>query len=359
MVVGVRSGPSRSPRDVGFRAWPSNVVPLAIYHGYGNVNAEDTLSMDRMLGKTVPWGHGFLDQTSFANLASSVGLVGSGSGGAIASHKRMGRSNVVVSVPLATNTAGQALSDVAAGTWDAAFTAAAQNILALGYPAPVIRIGWEFNLGPVYWAWGVNDATSSTNYKAAFRRAVLNSFRVVMPDCKICWCINPGVGAYDPVLSYPGDDVVDYIGIDAYDTSQHAATAGADGVNASIRWTRDVVGSLASTDDGTTAPYGLAWLASFGASHSKGICIPEWGCVYQPGNANHNCADDPTYITNMLNWIVANNVVFHGYFESNSTPTSLNYSLSRSTNIVGVAPFYPLDNKPNSAAAFKAFYDQY
>jgi len=346
---------SRSPRDFGFKDWPSSLAPLAIYHGYGNVNAEDTLSMDRMLGKTVPWGHGFLDQTSFANLASSVGLVGSGSGGAIASHKRMGRTNVVVSVPLATNTAGQALSDVAAGTWDAAFTAAAQAILALGYSAPVIRIGWEFQIS---WPWQVTDATSSANYIAAFRR-VAGLFRAVMPNCKICWCINPGVGAYDPVLSYPGDAYVDYVGIDAYDSSQHAATEGADGVNASIRWTRDVVGSLASTDDGTTAPYGLAWLDAFCTAHNKGPCIPEWGCIYQPGNANHNCADDPTYITNMLNWIVAHNVLFHGYFESNSTPTSLNYSLSRSANIVGVPPFYPLDNKPNAAAAFKAFYDQY
>jgi len=355
MVLGVRSGPSRSPRDVNLHTWPASLAPLAIYHGYGSVNAEDTLSMDRMINKKVPWGHGFLDQASFANLANSVGLLGSGSGGAIASHARMGRSNVVVSVPLATNTAGQALSDVAAGTWDASFTAMANAVLALGYTAPVFRLGWEFQIS---WAWQVTDATSSTNYKAAFQR-VYGLLKAVIPGCKVCWCINPGVGAYDPVLSYPGDAYVDYIGIDAYDSSQHAATAGADGVNASIRWTRDVVGSLASTDDGTTAPYGLAWLASFGTAHNKGICIPEWGCIYQPGNANHNCADDATYITNMLNWIVANNVVFHGYFESNSTPTTQNYSLSRSTNIVGVAPLYPLDNKPLSAAAFKAFYDQY
>jgi len=346
---------TRSYKDFGLRPWPNSLAPLAIYHGYGNVNAEDTLTMDRMLNKVVPWGHGFVDQADFANLSSSVGSVSSGSGGAIASHLRMGRTNVVVSVPLATNTASQALSDVAAGTHDSRFTAMANAILALGLTAPVFRLGWEFQIS---WPWQVTDSTSSANYIAAFRR-VVGLLRAVIPNCKICWCINPGVGAYDPVLSYPGDSYVDYIGIDAYDSSQHAATQGADGVNADIRWTRDVVGSLASTDDGTTAPYGLAWLASFGASHSKGICIPEWGCIYQPGNVNHNCADDPTYITNMLNWIVANNVVFHGYFESNSTPTTLNYSLSRSTNIIGVAPFYPLDNKPNSAAAFKAFYDQY
>ena len=117
--------------------------------------------------------------------------------------------NVVWSVPLTVK--GTALGDVADGMHDAEFEAAAKAI-SEAQPNAIIRLGWEMNLASMPWSAKGQEA----DYIKAFRR-VVQIFRRHSNGFKYDWC--PGWGSQDSPadLAYPGDDVVDYIGLDVYD----------------------------------------------------------------------------------------------------------------------------------------------
>ncbi len=117
--------------------------------------------------------------------------------------------NVVWSVPLTVK--GTPLADVADGLHDAEFEAAASAI-SEAQPKAIIRLGWEMNLGSMAWFAKGQEA----DYIKAFRR-VVGIFRRHSNGFKYDWC--PGWGPQDSPadLAYPGDDVVDYIGLDVYD----------------------------------------------------------------------------------------------------------------------------------------------
>ena len=117
--------------------------------------------------------------------------------------------NVVWSVPLTVT--GTRLADVANGLHDVDFEIAARAI-ADAQPRAIIRLGWEMNLSQMGWfAKGQED-----DYIAAFRR-VVGIFRRYSSEFKFDWC--PGWGPQETPadLAYPGDDFVDYIGLDVYD----------------------------------------------------------------------------------------------------------------------------------------------
>ncbi len=191
--------------------------------------------------------------------------------------------NVVWSVPLTVK--GTPLKEVADGLHDAEFEAAARAI-SEAQPNAVIRLGWEMNLVSMAWFAKGHEA----DYIAAFRR-VVQIFRRHSIGFKYDWC--PGWGAQDcPAdLAYPGDDVVDYIGLDVYDFKYEGS--------AGQRWQKFYL----------NAPFGLLWHREFAASHGKPMSYPEWGVG--------NFGDNPLFIQNMHDWFVANadNIAYAAYFD--------------------------------------------
>jgi hypothetical protein len=191
--------------------------------------------------------------------------------------------NVVWSVPLTVK--GTALADVAAGMHDAEFEAAARAI-SEAQPHAIIRLGWEMNLGSMAWFAKGQEA----DYIAAFRR-VVGIFRRYSGDFKYDWC--PGWGPQDSAadLAYPGDDVVDYIGLDVYDFKY-------DGT-AQERWNTFYLKS----------PFGLEWHRDFAARHGKRMSYPEWGVG--------NFGDNPFFVQRMHDWFVENdnNIAYAAYFD--------------------------------------------
>jgi hypothetical protein len=191
--------------------------------------------------------------------------------------------NVVWSVPLTVK--GTPLADVADGLHDAAFEAAAQAI-ADAQPKAIIRLGWEMNLATMAWFAGGHEA----DYVSAFRR-VVGIFRRHSVEFKIDWC--PGWGPQDSAadLAYPGDDVVDVIGLDIYDFKYEGSPE--------ARWDQFYL----------KAPFGLEWHRGFAARHNKPMSYPEWG-VGQFG-------DNPLFIEKMHGWLAGHrdSIAYAAYFD--------------------------------------------
>ena len=116
-------------------------------------------------------------------------------------------------------------------------------------------------------------------------------FRRYSNDFKYDWC--PGWGPQDSPadLAYPGDDVVDYIGLDVYDFKHEGSVE--------ERWNTFYL----------KAPFGLEWHRDFAARHGKPMSYPEWGVG--------NFGDNPYFIQQMHDWFVANqqNIAYAAYFD--------------------------------------------
>jgi hypothetical protein len=190
--------------------------------------------------------------------------------------------NVVWSIPLTVK--GTPLTDVADGLHDAEFEAAAKAI-SQAQPKAIIRLGWEMNIGESVWfTKGQEDS-----YIRAFRR-VVGIFRRYSSDFTFDWC--PGWGPQDSPadLAYPGDDVVDIIGLDIYDFKLEGSPQ--------ERWDTYYL----------KAPFGLQWQRDFAGLHGKRMSYPEWGV----GHAG----DNPFFIQQMHDWLVNNaaDIAYAAYF---------------------------------------------
>jgi hypothetical protein len=186
------------------------------------------------------------------------------------------------SIPLTMNNIP--LAWVAAGNYDTYFIEAAQ-VVAKYYPNSIIRIGWEFNGDWMPW----KAAGHEQDYINAFRR-VAKIFKGVSAGFTIDWCPNEGVQSVDPELVYPGDDVVDIIGMDYYDDNWNTSAE---------RWAFHL-----------TEPRGLNWHAQFAATHAKPMSYPEFG--------SGKSGDDPYFVAQMNAWVLSHNVLYAQYWSSNS-----------------------------------------
>ena len=99
----------------------------------------------------------------------------------------------------------------------------------------------------------------------------------------------------DPYSGYPGDDYVDFLGLEAFDMYPP---------------THDE----ASWNDKCNGPSGLCTLAKFARDHGKKLGIDEWGivaCGDDPGG------DNPFFIQKMVETFAANSDVmgYDAYYE--------------------------------------------
>jgi hypothetical protein len=170
--------------------------------------------------------------------------------------------------------------------------ALARNLVAAGLGTAVIRLGHEAN-GDWY-----PDSIGSTRRQFAlwrkfWRRTVLAMRSVRGAHFRFDWSVN---AAYRPIpfrLWYPGNDVVDYIGIDAYDSG---------------------VKSL-SGRGGTIfgRPLGLRDAIAFAKARHKPLSIPEWG-VGTAGLKSLAGGDDPAYVDGIASVVRRNRVAYQSYF---------------------------------------------
>jgi len=153
----------------------------------------------------------------------------------------------------------------------------------------IVRIGWEFNGWFMYWHVDPDPA----NWVKCFQN-VATAIRSTDPQVKIDWTFNahgsPVPDGGSPWPAYPGDEYVDYIGIDSYDMFPPSPDE-------------------ATFDRQCNDPNGLCYAAKYAREHGKKLSIGEWGvtsCSGDPGG------DNPLYIRKMWETFVANKDVM-GY----------------------------------------------
>ena len=163
----------------------------------------------------------------------------------------------------------------AAGEYDDHARALATNLVAAGLGDSIIRLAHEANGN-----WSVDglgyDAGQYGNWKRFWARTARAMRSVPGASFRFDWTINAG---YRPIpfnQYYPGDDVVDIIGIDVYDFWPWSTPAPA---NPILRWKAQY-----------QQPGGLGDLIRFGKQHRKPLSIPEWGlsAVGHKGGAGDN-----------------------------------------------------------------------
>lgn len=166
-------------------------------------------------------------------------------------------------LPLASFSGGQTLANTAAGLYDSTILQILQTIAAAdNQPYMRLRIGWEF---PYASAYPHSSQGKEADYIAAFRRVALMA-KSVSPRFKTQWIGVPvqyvNSVAYDPSLAYPGDDVVDIIGMDCYWTTADFQQG----------FTETQIWNFRLNN-----PFSLQWYADFAVAHGKAFSIPEWG----------------------------------------------------------------------------------
>lgn len=226
--------------------------------------------------------------------------------------------NIVASVDLPPFPASGSWKDAAAGAYDLYYRRMGQRISQLRTKAPtILRLAWEFNIsGPPY------GATAS--FTAGWRRAV-TQIRVGAGDAGssiyFSWCLAgrlPTDSSGPLTAFWPGDQYVNFVGIDEYDTP--ATTA-------------------------NSFPFGetLDAVAAFAAKHNKKMAIEEWGLHHT--NSGDGGGDNPLFIRAMFQWIKSHTsiLLYEQYFQDDAAD-NVNSSL-----------FSPdKDANPRSRAAYLA-----
>jgi hypothetical protein len=183
----------------------------------------------------------------------------------------------------------------AGGEFDTRFARLARRLVERGIGDTVIVLGWEMN-GTTYRSRCHPDPSAWVGYwrriVTAMRAEPGQAFRFDFAPVR-------GTQAVPWTECYPGDDVVDIIGMDSYDQAPGTAF-----------------------QEYIEQPYGLRDHVEFAAARGKPVSYPEWG-LFDHG-------DNPDYVKAMLDWIHDHNVVYqtitdycpHGVWTGGCNPDS-------------------------------------
>jgi Glycosyl hydrolase family 26 len=275
------------------------------------VNATEVAAWEAWLGRPAYRVLDFLARENWDKIAAPTWWVDNWGRSAYA-------SRVVYSVPMLPDTPSS-LAQGATGAYDAHFERLARLLVSRGQGGATIRLGWEFNGDWYRW----NAAQDAGAFVAYWRRIVDAMRRQPGAAFKFDWCPNLGRGTIAPDRVYPGDGYVDVVGADVYD---HGWMPGYQ--DPAKRW-----------EELMNQPYGLRWQRDFARAHGKPVSFPEWGLVLHAGG--HGGGDNPSFVQRMYEWIAANDVAYHSYFE---------------VDMPGVPIRLMTGRFPNAAAEFKRLF---
>lgn len=211
-------------------------------------------------------------------------------------------------------------AECARGDFDEHYRAVAERLVEWGRADAILRIGWEANGSGFPW----NIQGDIENYIGCFRR-IVQVMRAVSPGFVIDWTMRKstaGFGSRPVTDAWPGDDVVDIVGVNYYDGWPAYDTPRA--------WSRD----LTSLENG--GPRGLqAWL-DFARSKGKKLSVSEWGLRRRASS------DNPLYIELMLSFFRENaaNIAYEAYYNPQGEQSRAEYSI------------FPPDDNPLAAARY-------
>jgi hypothetical protein len=203
---------------------------------------------------------------------------------------------MVWGVPMLPEGGGVSLAAGAAGSYDGYFRTLAENLVAAGMGDSILRLGWEFNQKSYPWYAGGQPSA----FVGYWRNIVTSMRSVPGQDFEFMWNPDRGdQGAGDAAVGnlvsyYPGDQYVDLVGLDVYDSA----------------W-KVYHGAAAEFHTVLTQRWGLDWLATFGSKVGRPLAIPELGLRLGPRPSTSGSADvanvvgggdDPAFMLSALKW---------------------------------------------------------
>jgi len=184
----------------------------------------------------------------------------------------------------------------AVGAYDGYIRTLGRNLVQAGLGSSVIDLGPEAN-----GTWNVDNAGQTDvdfsqwrTYWARFARVMKS---VPGADFTFDWDLNSAVRSIPLAKIYPGDQAVDLIGVDVYDTATPALPA----APSPSRWQ-----AIAAQ------PGGVLAILAFAKRHAKPFSVPEWGLVSFAGKGG---GDDPTFVASIAALVRNNTVAFQSYFD--------------------------------------------
>ncbi|MFJ9609365.1 glycoside hydrolase family 26 protein [Kitasatospora sp. NPDC101176] len=244
-------------------------------------------------------GHTYLAGNSWADVEGEPVVLGMWSQWRLADPSRTLVLGVPMLVPNEANVpdgeVAKLLAQGARGDFDRHFLRLARRLVALGGADTVLTLGWEMN-GVTYTHRCKPDPSA---WKAYWRRIVGVMRSVPGQRFRFDFTPNRGLDAIPWTKCYPGDDVVDIIGMDSYDQP-----AGG------------------TFDEYVREPYGLQDQVEFAARRGKPVSYPEWG-LFRNG-------DNPEFVQRMVEWMRTHDTAYqtitdycpHGFFQCDRNPRS-------------------------------------
>ncbi|GAA2918572.1 glycoside hydrolase family 26 protein [Kitasatospora cinereorecta] len=293
---GSTAGKGSAPAPAG----PEGPTAVGAYLDYGPKGVRRMAELSRWLGgRQMRVGHSYLPGDLWVNIEGSPGFLGSWAAWRRGAEDRM----FVLNTPMLERNEERVpdgevrrlLRAGAGGEFDEHFRKLAGRLVLLGIPDTVIVLGWEMN-GTTYTHRCGPDPVA---WKAYWTRIVTTMRSVPGQEFRFDFAPSRGRDAVPWTECYPGDDVVDIIGMDSYDQPP-----------------------AQTFDEQVNEPYGLQKQVDFAAEHGKPISFPEWG-LFRNG-------DNPEYMRRMLEWIERHEPVYqtitdycpHGVWQCADNPES-------------------------------------
>lgn len=176
------------------------------------------------------------------------------------------------------------LAETASGAHDDRYRDVARVLVGAGLGDAVLRLGHEFDGDWFPWS----AIATCQGYIDAYRH-VAEVMREESPDFRLDW--TGGLRHFDEwgSCAYPGDDVVDVVGLDVYDQGGPMSAFGGSGwVDPVAVWNEQFVPRLQGH-------------LAFAVEHGKSVSYPEWGLVLFRDDAAHG-GDNPHFIRAMAEW---------------------------------------------------------
>ena len=258
------------------------------YGGAGCTGVPEVRAFETFLGRNVDVVLDFLQKDKWAGMIGEAGWIAG-------CWKQLPGRRLAISVPMLVDEGAPTLAQGASGEFDGHFRDLARTLIGGGYGDAFVRIGWEFNGNWYSWAAAKDPAA----FKAYWRRIALAMRSVMGAHFQFDWNPTTADGPLDEV--YPGDDVVDVIGLDVYNQSWPKI---ADPVE---RWSYLL-----------HRPAGLMWHRDFAYAHGKPRSFPEWGTGTRPDG--HGGGDDPFFVRSMLSWITGGGEVSYACYWNYRAP---------------------------------------
>ena len=260
---------------------PDTTVPIGVYRGAAvdiiPVQAYEAF-LGMRAGTTVSYVLAFmLDNPTWPQFEQAILAAGTNSGvpgpSATAWAPLLGGRQLMLAVAACCQ--GTTWADEASSANDTHWAALTQTLVSGGLGSCLLRIGREFTGG--WYRWSASTNTASGNYYQTYQAGYAHVVQVMKAagfTGKFIWNPYLGQGTMGPSTgaenAYPGDSVVDWIGIDVYD--------GPDGTNYPAgEVIRTPAQQQAVWNRLLTQWDGLEGWRNWAAGRNKPLCYPEYG----------------------------------------------------------------------------------